>query len=84
MAGVARAPVPRLPVPHRLWRACHHTHHQWLQPHRQRGASGAGVLAVAGLPPGERPQRGWVLGWVPGRVLGQGPGTERPSSGAGC
>lgn len=77
-AGAARPPVPQLPVPRRLWRARHHAHHQWLQPHCQRRAGGARVLAMAGLPPGECLQRGWVLCWVPGRVPGQGQGHRAP------
>lgn len=74
-AGVVGAPIPLLPVPRRLWRARHHTRHPRLQPHRQRRASGARVLAMAGLPPGECPGC-WggaerVLRWCRDRVWAQ-------------
>ena len=61
------AEVPRLSPSRRLRCARHHARHPWLQPHRERGAGGARVLALAGVPAGTSlsQSHAWAAVWVP-------------------
>lgn len=63
--GAAEGPVPRLRPSRRLRRARHRTRHPRLQPHRQRGAGGARLLALAGVPAGLSPSCGSGRGQAP-------------------
>ena len=75
------AEVPRLSPSRRLRCARHHARHPWLQPHRERGAGGARVLALAGVPAGERPP---IAGMGPGMGLGMGLGMGMGPRGCGA